>query len=302
MKLILLSTLALTAAAHAGRTSDHYAIAAETIDYGGQRVTSSSYAIQGSITSVTGVSENTSPVATVARHGFIGQLYELLGYGLLASDFYPPEEGSTQILPVRTADDGTNLVIPTTGFTFAGLEGPITGISPTGLVETASIYEDTPAIVGATSPLFAGQLQLSLNVLDTKPDNFGSYAGDGLADAWQRLHFGLDNPLAAPLLDPDGDGQNNRFEYIAGINPTDPLSRFLLSIEPITDEPNKKELKFSPVLADRTYTVKSNTMLTGGVWADLTDQTDDHAEPVRSVIDHAANEQKKFYNVEISKP
>jgi hypothetical protein len=35
--------------------------------------------------------------------------------------------------------------------------------------------------------------------------NFGSYAGDALDDAWQFQYFGLSNPLARPLLDPDGE-------------------------------------------------------------------------------------------------
>ena len=303
----LFTALFLTAAAHAQvRTSENfgYAIVAETLDFGGQTVASENnvYSIQGSVTSITGISENSSPVQTIARHGYIGQLYELLGYGLLASNYYPPEEGSTQLITVRTADDGTNVVIPTTGFTFAPLEGPIPGISPGGLVETTSVYENTQAIVGATSPHFAGQLQLLLYVQDTLPDNYSTYAADDLPDTWQRQYFGHDNPLAAPLLDPDGDGQNNRFEYIAGIVPTNPLSRFLLSIAPVPGTPTHKEIKFSPVYPDRTYTVKFNTTLTGGVWENLTDLSDDNQQPERTVTDRAAVDSAKFYKVEITKP
>lgn len=301
MKTLLISTLLLTAA-HAGSGSEHYTIIADTLDFGGRSVTSADYGIQGSITTVTGISENSDPTQTIARHGYIGQLYDLLGYGLLASDYYPPEEGSTRLIPVSTADDGTNVIIPTDGFTFAPLEGPIAGVSSTGLVETATVHEDTQAIVGATSPLFEGQLQLILYVLDTLPDNYGSYAGDGLPDTWQITHFGQDNPLAAPLLDPDGDGQNNRFEYIAGITPTDPLSRFQLSIAPVPGVPTHKELKFAPIHSERTYTVKSSTTLESGTWEDLTDFTDDNSNPERTVIDHAASGPAKFYKIEITKP
>lgn len=298
-----LTTILLTASALAGpRTSEHYAITTETLDFGGQAVSSATYSIQGSITTVTGISERSEPMQTIVRHGYIGQLYEFLGYGLLATDYYPPEEGSTQLIPVRTADDGTNLVIPTDGFTFAPLEGPIPGISPTGLVETTSVHEDTQAIVGANSPLFAGQLQLTLFVVDTLPDNYGTYAADGLPDTWQITHFGHDNPLAAALLDPDGDGQNNRFEYIAGITPTDPLSRFQLRIAPVPGEPARKELKFGPIHSGRTYTVKFNATLNGGAWQDLTDFTADESNPERTVIDQSADIPKKFYHVEITKP
>ncbi|MCU0750977.1 MAG: hypothetical protein MUF13_15665 [Akkermansiaceae bacterium] len=301
MKVPFISLL-LSAAVSADRTSTNYTITTDTLDFGGQRVTSSNYAIHGSVGTVAGVSENSSGAVTLARHGYVGQIYDLLGYGLLASDFYPPEEGSTQIIPVRTADDGTNLIIPTTGFTFTPLEGPISSISSTGLLETSSVHEDTQIMVGATSPAFAGELQLLLYVLDTLPDNFGTYAGDGLPDTWQIDYFGHDNPLAAPLLDPDGDGQNNQFEYTAGIIPTDPLSRFLLSIEPVPGEPTHRNLKFSPVFGDRTYTVKSNTTLGGGVWENLTDFADDNNNPERTVTDQAATPSKKFYQVEITKP
>lgn len=299
---ILFTSLFLTAAVSAERTSNNYTITAETLDFGGQIVASSSYAIQGSVGTVAGIAEHSSGAVTIARHGYVGQIYDLLGYGLLASDFYPPEEGSTQIIPVRTADDGTNLIIPTTGFIFTPLDGPIESISPTGLVETSSVHQDTQIMVGATSPAFEGELQLLLYVLDTLPDNFGTYAGDGLPDTWQINYFGHNNPLAAPLLDPDGDGQNNRFEYTAGIIPTDPLSRFLLSIEAVPGEPTHRNLKFSPVFGDRTYTVKSNTTIGGGVWGNLTDFADDNNNPERTITDQAATSSKKFYQVEITKP
>lgn len=295
--------IGLTTIAHATpRTSTHYAIAADTLDSGGQTASSETYAITGSIATVTGVSENSEPVPTIARHGYIGQLYDLLGYGLLASDYYPPEEGSTQVIPVRTADDGTNLVISTTGFTFAALEGPIPAISLAGLVETATVYEETQAIVGATSPQFEGQLQLTLFVQDTLPDNYSTYAADGLPDAWQRGFFGLDNPLAAPSLDPDGDGQSNRFEYTAGLIPTDPLSRFLFRIEPVPGETTHKQLVFSPTFPDRNYVVKSNTVLDGGTWEPLGSEADDNQQPERHVTDLDAGDPKKFYHVEITKP
>lgn len=58
-----------------------------------------------SIGAIVGISgEATS--ATVAKHGYIGQLYDLLGYGLPATNLYPPEAGTTQLITVRTADDG----------------------------------------------------------------------------------------------------------------------------------------------------------------------------------------------------
>ena len=44
---------------------------------------------------------------------------------------------------------------------------------------------------------------------------------------WQLLYFGCTNcPQAAATADPDGDGQNNSAEFVAGTNPTDGTSAF----------------------------------------------------------------------------
>lgn len=42
--------------------------------------------------------------------------------------------------------------------------------------------------------------------------------GNGIADAWEQLYF--PNGAPSPETDSDGDGTTNRFEYIAGTNPT----------------------------------------------------------------------------------
>jgi len=63
-------------------------------------------------------------------------------------------------------------------------------------------------------------------VINVGNDDFGSYAGDGLDDAWQVSYFGSDNPNAAPGADPDGDFMSNRGEYIAGTIPTNATSHF----------------------------------------------------------------------------
>ena len=299
---IILSTLILTAAAHAGRTSADYAITAEALDFGGQPVASADYTIDGSIGAVAGISgEATS--AIVAKHGYSGQLYDLLGYsGLLASENYPPELGTTQLLLMRAADDGTRIVTPTAGVTFSVLSGPLTGISPTGLVTAGAVYQETEAMVGATSAAFAGQFTFPLFVQDTIPDNFGSYAGDGIGDDWQFLHFGLNNPLAAPTLDPDGDGQANLFEFTAGLVPTDPASRFTLRLEKVPAQATHRRVIFNPRLADRSYVVKAKDSLVAGSWEILGafDESDNGDE--RTVTDLDATGTSKFYKVEITKP
>ena len=300
MKLLILVTILTATATAAPRTSADYSIATDTFDFAGLRSTSAEYSNAGSAGTIAGIS-NEATSATVAKHGYIGQLYDLLGYGLLASDYYPPELGTTQLFPVRTADDGTNFVISTTGIAFSVISGPLAGVSPAGLVTAGAVYQNTTAMVGATSAAFAGQLTLPLNVQDTIPDNFGSYAGDGLDDARQFQYFGLNNPLAAPGADADGTGQTNLFKYLAGLNPLDPNSRFVLEIHNGVLGTDRR-LVFYPRLPDRTYTIQYRPSLTAGQWDPLGGTTFSDLGSARTVTDHNAVTPARYYRVLISKP
>ncbi len=115
-------------------------------------------------------------------------------------------------------------------------------------------------------------------------------------------YFGLPpNAAAEPLRDPDGDGQNNRFEWVAGLVPTDANSKFRLSIVGSAQGAN---LIFGPTVAGRTYTVKYGfdfldvpnwPTLMGGTVTDIGNQ--------RTVTDPNAffASPKKYYRVEIAK-
>ncbi len=62
-------------------------------------------------------------------------------------------------------------------------------------------------------------------------EDFYDSDGDGIADRWERHHFGrIDAPAGAPHLDPDGDARTTREEYVAGTDPTNASSRFTLSV------------------------------------------------------------------------
>jgi len=298
-RLLLVSALCAAAAQAAPRTSEHYAIVAETIDFGGRRATSTHYSADGSVGPIVGVSsEVAAPV--VAKHGYVGQLYDLLGYALWATDDTPDELGTTTVFPVRLADDGTGLALPAAGFSFSLVSGPLAGVSTDGLVTAGEVYAETPATVAASSAE-SGVITRLLQVQDTLPDNFGSYAGDALADAWQVQHFGTNNPLAAPGLDPDGDGQKNLFEFTAGLVPTDAASAFRLRIESVPGQPAHKRLVFSPVLADRSYVVKARTNVAVS-GEELSNQSTDGLLPERRVTDLSAGGTRKFYEVEIRRP
>lgn len=138
--------------------------------------------------------------------------------------------------------------------------------------------------------------------MDNIPDNYGTYSGDGMDDDWQIDHFGFDNPLAAALLDPDGDGQSNRFEFAAGLVPTDAKSRFSLRIEKVTGQPGHMRLVFHPRLEGRTYAVQWRLSLVAVEWAPLSAAAVIDAGEIRTVTDPAATSVAKFYRIEITKP
>lgn len=299
---VVLPALLLTgvAIAHAGpRTSTDYLVPAESVDGGGQRATSAAYTNDGSLGGIVGISTVASP-AQIAKHGYLGQLTEVTALQLAATPTTVDETATRQLSAAQLLDDDSLNLLAATEVTWSVASGPLSGIDANGLATADVVYENTAATAQGDYAGASGTL--ALTVLDTIPDNFGSYAGDGLADDWQFQNFGLDNPLAAPLLDPDGDGQNNAFEEIAGLIPTDPLSRFSLTIAPVPGQPGQKDIIFDPIVPGRSYAVMTSPDLTPGSWAPLPGGSITNNGDQRTVTDPAASETKKFYTVEIEKP
>lgn len=290
----------LTIPTHAGpRTSASYSLATDTADAGGTRATSASYTNDGSAGGVVGVSTVASPAET-AKHGYIGQLTEVTALQLAASPTTVNEGATRQLSAAQLLDDLTTNAVPANSIAWSIVSGPLS-INANGLATAATVYQNTAA---TAQGVYAGNTgSLVLTVVDSIADNFGSYAGDGIGDDWQFQYFGLNNPNAAPLLDPDHDGHNNLFEFTAGIVPTDSTSKFSYRIEPVPGFPTQRKLIFSPRLAGRTYAVKiSATLGAGAVWSNLAGGviTDNGNE--RTVTDTSATGSAKFYSVEIVKP
>jgi hypothetical protein len=91
--------------------------------------------------------------------------------------------------------------------------------------------------------------------------------GDGISDWWETNYFGIintTNNAANALLDPDGDGMNNRDEYVAGTNPTNALS--LLRLELI---PTVGLLEFV-AQSNIAYTIQYRTNFGAASWSSVT--------------------------------
>ncbi len=290
------------------RTSASYSIPTDTTDLGGTKTASAAYSIDASIGGATGIA-TAGPPATpthTAKTGYIAQLYEVTGLALNAAPLTINEGGTRQLSAWQTLDDTTFLAVPATSVTWSVIDGPLTSISAGGLTTAGIVYQAEPAsaqgsYAGNTSP------PLSLMVLNANMDDYREYAGDQMDDDWQVLYFGPPpNPIAGPNADPDGDGQDNYFEFTAGFVPLDRASHFTLTIAPVPGEPMEKNLLFGPLVNGRTYKVKFQTDLNAGTWTQLPGAdfgaTEEDDGDQRTVTDTSATEPTKFYRVEITNP
>jgi hypothetical protein len=127
--------------------------------------------------------------------------------------------------------------------------------------------------------------------LTVLPDN----DGDGMADAWEiQYGFGT-NSAADAFLDLDGDGMINRDEYVAGTDPTDPLSVMKLSLTTT----NAALLQFA-AQPNITYRVEYRTNLTTTLWNTLTDITAQSlVRTVQVNVPTPPPERQRYYRVAV---
>ena len=120
---------------------------------------------------------------------------------------------------------------------------------------------------------------------------------------WRQLYFNstANSGLGADGVDADGDGLTNLFEFVAGLIPNDPASHFNLRVEAVPAVAGQRKIIFSPLVAGRTYIVKSKASLAAPTWTPLTSFTTADNGTERTVTDLAATG-PKFYTVEITKP
>lgn len=127
------------------------------------------------------------------------------------------------------------------------------------------------------------------------------YADDGIPDTWQFQYFGTNNPFGMALRDQDGDGQDNVFEYLAGLSPIDNHSQFRLEIARTNGGMNAA-VSFFPRYADREYELLATTDLADGLWSLITGGATNDTGVTRTVIDPDAANSNKTYRVRITLP
>lgn len=276
----------------------HWCVAApNSIDTGGRPTSSANYANDGSLGGIGGISTNSNQQA---RHGYIGQLTEVASVNFTGTPAAVNEGATSQITGTARLDDDTITALPGADISWGLFAYPIKGITTGGLATASLVYSNVIATLNGSYLGVAGNG--SLFVVDDLPDNYGTYAGDGLPDSWQNQYFGLNNPNAAPSADFSGTGQNNLFKYFAGLNPTNPTSLFRLSIERVDGQSNRRTLIFAPRWDDRTYTPLFRTNLLTGTWQTLTNANTADNGSERTIIDLNASELRKFYRIQITYP
>ena len=280
-------------------TSAAYSVAADSVDAGGQRTASALYSNQGCLGGIGGISTVGAP-AEVARHGYAGQLYEVVDLAVSANPTNVNEGATRQLTASAVLDDATVLKLGPATVAWSVVSGPVESINASGLATAGHVYQDTLATVRATALAKAGTLDLLVS--NVSNDDFGSYAGDSLDDAWQVQNFGENNPSGLASADPDHDGQNNSYEEMVGSIPTDGNSYFRFRIEPVTGHADRKNLIFSPRIGGRTYTVEARTDLAAGAYGPVSPVIVSDVGLERTVLDIGAIEANKFYRVTITKP
>lgn len=286
---MMLSTMVLADT----RSNNFYVVSADAMDGGGSHSASENYAVDGSVGSIGGVSSSS---VDATKNGYIGQLTEVTGLSVTGTPVSINQGATSQLSGTVKLDDSTVTALASSDVAWGFVTYPFLSVDSNGLLTAVANVYASP--VGTVNGFYLGATgSTSVQVL-------GPYASAGIADLWLVQYFGLPpNPNAAPYVDADGTGQNNLFKYIAGLNPTNPTSIFVLQIASVPSQPTQKNLIFSPVVGGRIYTVQFSTDLVSGAWAILTGI----GGPVTNgnqvtITDLNATQLQKFYRIGISLP
>ncbi len=268
---------------------------------GGGRMTNAGATVTADISvgdPASGLVSNVSANGVVTKGNLVGQLTDVTGLTLTSASPTVNEGGSVQFNALQVLDDATLSAVPATSVTWTA-NGPLSGISTVGLATAAAVFQNTVAtaqgVLGSTSAT------LPLTVVNVNLDNFGAFGSDGLDDDWQVLYFGQPpNVNAAPTGDPDGDGRNNRLEFLSGFLPTDPASAFQFTILGFSG-PGVMDFRLNKVLPGRTYTLKESSNLIAP-FVTVNTLTVSAEETNKLVQDPGAPANRNFYIIEITKP
>jgi len=127
------------------------------------------------------------------------------------------------------------------------------------------------------------------------PDN----NGDGLSDDWQILYFlSANSPNAVPSLDYDHDGLTNLQEFLAGTDPTDPLSLLTITAFEMNWTAQTFQLIF-PSRVAHDYQIQRTADLLNPEWKGFTNAVFGTGSPLPALGPLSTNTPKMFYRIEL---
>jgi hypothetical protein len=162
--------------------------------------------------------------------------------------------------------------------------------STTGLISGTPLAPTPAATCTITATNTDGSTTASVSFTVVSP--YAPYA------AW-AAQYGLVQNLEG---DDDGDGNSNYFEFVAGLVPTNAGSVFKTTVSYLPGQPSQRAIVFSPIISGRNYSVKSSESLQPATWIPLSGAISSDNGNVRTVVDTAAIEARKFYVIEINIP
>ena len=207
-----------------------------------------------------------------------------------------------------TATVSSNAVaLANTLVSFAVIAGPNLGTSGSATTDASgqASFSYTGGIIAGMDTVRAVSLGTTVTTTNfwIAPDS----VGDGIPDWWRAQYFGgsgnMTNGQSCAACDADGTGQNNLFKYVAGLNPTNPASVFVLSAQTVANQPKQRHLIYGPTATSRTYTPEFRTNLASGAWAKLTGYGGPTTVTNQATItDRNASVVSKYYRIRISLP
>lgn len=192
------------------------------------------------------------------RAGFVGQLYDVVALDVAPSLPAVGEGAGVDFSAVGRCDDDTRLTADEAAWSVVA--GPLATIDDGGHGVAAAVYQAETATVRVAA------LELtalgSVRVLDVDPDNFGIFGGDDVQDLWQVSHFGAASTNGLASADPDGDGQDNRSEFVVGTDPQAADAGFRLAMA----RAGTLRVSGSPAFSSRLYQLERTDALRTGAW------------------------------------
>jgi hypothetical protein len=136
----------------------------------------------------------------------------------------------------------------------------------------------------------------------TRVDYSQSSFGDAIPDDWRLRHFGtLNNTLVLANADADGDGVDNRSEFLAGTHPNDVRSYLrLMAKRPNRGVSPTESLRLRwPTAEGRTYTIESAATLNAPEWRMIQSDIPGTGADLEFVVDNPGS-QDQFFRVRLT--